>query len=368
MSHDPEARRTTPLALKLAQVIRASGPLPVADYMRACLLDPEHGYYIKRQPIGSSGDFITAPEISQVFGELIGLWCAVVWQQMGAPSRIDLVELGPGRATLMADALRALARVPAFLAAARVKLVEINPVLRRLQASSLHDAGAAVCWHTDLAEALDGCPAIVIGNEFLDALPVSQIVLTDTGWRQRVVDFDASGRLVFAAGQLASGEGLASRWPDAEIGDIVEMGQPTPLITETLPSLPAAVALFIDYGHTSRSIGDTLQAVREHRQEHPLTSPGEADLTTHVDFDLLSTRARAAGLVVDGPVTQTEFLGSLGIAERASRLMAANPSIAHEIEAGIARLISPYGMGSRFKAIGLRSPSLPSLPGLPARN
>jgi SAM-dependent MidA family methyltransferase len=367
MSYDPEARSKTPLALKLERDIRASGPLPVADYMRACLLDPEHGYYTTRQPIGSGGDFVTAPEISQVFGELIGLWCAVVWQQMGAPRPVDLVELGPGRGTLMADALRALNRVPEFLAAARVRLVEINPLLRELQSRALGTVNVPVFWHRHHAEAFGGAPAIVIGNEFLDALPVGQHVLTDTGWRQRVVMLDRDGRLVFETGPVRSCEGLFRRYPEAQVGEIAELAEPVKAISETLPFLPASAALLIDYGHTASAIGDTLQAVRAHRQENPLTSPGEADLTTQVDFARFAECARAAGLAVDGPVTQTEFLSTLGLAERASRLMAANPALAHRIEADAARLVSPTGMGSRFKAIGLRSPSLPPLPGFPGK-
>ena len=366
MSYDPELRIHTPLAAKLEQRIRREGPITVAAYMQACLHDPEHGYYVGQPAIGGAGDFITAPEISQVFGELIGLWCVVAWQQMGAPPAVRLVELGPGRGTLMRDGLRAAKLVPAFLAAVRVDLVETNMVLTAAQRTLLHGAGVPLAWRNELDPAsLDG-PCLVVANEFLDAFPVSQSVLRQGTWRSRVVTLDRAGALAFAVNEHSgiAGEG---GFPRARCGDIAEARSELPLLQglhEMSRRSPLA-ALFVDYGHLQSSLGDTLQGVRNHRFEHPLTAPGEADLTTQVDFQQFGENARACGFAVDGPVTQAEFLGALGIVPRASRLMAANPRIAHEIEAGVARLLSPTGMGTRFKAIGIRSRLLPPLPGFP---
>jgi len=365
MNYDPEARRDTPLALKLKQSIASGGPLSVEGFMHACLYDPDHGYYVKRPAIGAAGDFITGPEISQVFGELIGLWSAVVWQQMGSPARVRLVELGPGRGTLMADALRATRVVPAFHAAIDVELIETNTVLVGLQRQVLGEAGVPIEW-TDRFDPRQTAPkpSIVIGNEFLDTIPVGQHILAGDGWRERHVTFDAAGRLAFDIGPLchrANAEVETPTMPSA-----IRESRLQPEIIEAIASLTRQVpvaTLLIDYGHLAPAFGDTLQAVRDHRFEHPLTSPGEADLTAQVDFHDIGAHARSRGLAVDGPVTQAEFLGAIGIAERASRLMSANPREANGLELGVARLMSPTGMGNRFKAIGLRSPSLPLLPG-----
>ncbi len=369
MSYDTEARRDTPLAAKLKQRIARDGPISLEAYMHACLYDSEHGYYVKRPAIGSGGDFITAPEISQVFGELIGLWSAVVWQQMGSPSRVRLVELGPGRGTLMRDALRAARVVPAFRSALDVEMIETNEVLMELQKQALGDAGVPMGW----SNALDlrqqaSTPAIVIGNEFLDTIPVCQHIVAEDGWRERRVVLDDAGRLAFDVGPVCpppTGEGEAP----LAMGTISEFRRPPEIIdgVADLARSTSVAMLLIDYGHLAPSFGDTLQAVRDHRSEHPLTSPGEADLTAQVDFHAIASHARSLGLEVDGPVTQAEFLGGLGIAERASRLMSANPTRAGSLEIGVARLMSPTGMGSRFKALGLRSLGLPPLPALPYR-
>ncbi|MDX2309284.1 MAG: SAM-dependent methyltransferase [Hyphomicrobium sp.] len=369
--YDPDLRRETPLAAKLKARIRRDGPISVRDYMAACLADPEHGYYVARDPIGRAGDFITAPEISQIFGELIGLWSAVVWQQMGSPPRLALIELGPGRGTLMVDALRATRRVPGFHAALSVHLVETNERLRASQLSRLTGSGVPMTWHTQAREFALDTPSIVIGNEFLDTCPVDQALEVGTQHLRRGVDLDAEGRLQFVplshdgtrAGQNAGRE------RDARDGAIVETQDFT-----VLDQLRAALGqhhvamLFVDYGHIGPSTGDTLQAVRGHESEHPLTSPGEADLTVQVSFSQIADMARRAttaapGLAVDGPVSQAEFLGRLGIIERASKLMSANPEKAAAVESGVLRLLAPQGMGGRFKAVGLRSADLPPLPG-----
>jgi SAM-dependent MidA family methyltransferase len=343
-TYDPDARRDTPLAVKISQHIRSHGPMTVADYMHACLFDAEHGYYVTQPAIGRAGDFVTAPEISQVFGELIGLWCAVVWQTMGSPERVCLVELGPGRGTLMRDALRAARLLSPFCAALDVHLVETSGHLREVQRATLADAATSIGWHTDLATVPAG-PTILVGNEFLDTFPVTQMV----GDRIRRVGIDANGRLVF---DLASGP----------IREHQNHAQLTDALGARATASPLA-GLFFDYGHVETAAGDTLQAVRAHQAEHPLCSPGEADLTVQVDFAAFAADARGHGLTVDGPISQGEFLGRLGIVERASRLMSANPAKAGEIELAVARLIAPHGMGSRFKAIAVRSATLPPLPG-----
>ena len=356
-------RRDTPLAASLKARIADEGPITVAQYIEACLQDPQHGYY-RTHAIGR--DFVTAPEISQVFGELIGLWSVVVWQQMGQPQPIRLVELGPGHGTMMRDMLRAARVVPNFLQAVEVNLVETSASLAARQLDLLRDAVVPVHVHGTLQDVAPGA-AIVIGNEFLDALPAHQYVRTQSAWRERTVGLDDRGDLQFGIGAAANA-GLDERFPGAREGDIVqvhaEFGRIAAWMEKRAADTPVA-ALFIDYGHTISASGDTLEAARAHRPEHPLASPGEADLSMHVDFESV---ARAFGehrtLAVDGPVTQAEFLGALGIAERASRLMAANPANANAIEMGVQRLMAPQAMGTRFKAIGIRSHGLPALPGL----
>jgi len=329
----------------------------VDEYMQACHAHPLYGYRHKLDSIGSAGDFVTAPEISQVFGELIGLWSAVVWETMGRPAPLRLVELGPGRGTLMRDALRAGRAMPAFVAAVSVHLVEVSEPMRRLQRAALLGS-AAPTWHDTLAEVPAG-PSIVIANELLDALPIRQLVRDGQAWRERVVALDPRGGLTFAAGDAVE---FKSAVPVSE-GAIVELraGEDELLAALAARAVPCA-ALLIDYGPAAPAIGDTLQAVRDHAYTDPLADPGTADLTAHVQFAALAGKARAAGLAADGPITQAEFLGGLGIVERTARLMAANPSRAAEIETATQRLLSPGGMGQLFKAMVVRSPALPAPP------
>jgi NADH dehydrogenase [ubiquinone] 1 alpha subcomplex assembly factor 7 len=360
------------LLAKLRERIRRDGPMPVDEYMRVCQADPEHGYWQRAGSIGAAGDFITAPEISQVFGELIGLWCAVVWQGMGRPAPLRLIELGPGRGTLMRDALRAAEKVPGFLDATTVHLIEASAPLRETQRHALalgsppplspprkgEGDPAAIGWHETLDQVPEG-PAIVIANEFLDALPIRQLVFLDGVWRERVVEIDAQGDLRFAAGPRVDFE-FEGR---PEAGAILELrpGEDE-LLTQLAIGQAPFTALFIDYGPAGSAYGDTLQAVHRHAWVHPLGLPGIADLTAHVQFASLARKARAVGLDVDGPITQAEFLGRLGIAERGARLMAANPERAGEIETGVQRLMSPTGMGELFKVMAVRSRTLPSPP------
>ena len=369
--YDPDIRRDTPLARKLIAQIRAHGPMGMDRYVDACLNDPEFGYYRTRVAIGRAGDFITAPEISQVFGELVGLWCAVVWQQMGMPARFNLVELGAGRGTLLMDAFRAGRVVPGFRAAASVHIVDVNPVLIEMQRATLAEIGVTATWHAMIDTVPNDAPSIWVANEFLDTLPVQQLERRAGCWVQRAVGLDERGRLglVSAAADQSLPPITRSDWSD---GDVHEhqplMAGMLDAMSDRAQTTPLA-ALLIDYGYTAVGNRDTLQAVRDHKPEDVLTSPGEADLSCHVDFErfaflaALVTNSRLA-LGVDGPVTQAAFLGELGIMERASRLMATNPARANALEMGVARLMAPNGMGTQFKAIGIRSAQLPALPGL----
>jgi SAM-dependent MidA family methyltransferase len=356
-------RRDTPLAAHLKARISREGPITIAQYMEACLQHPEHGYY-RQHAIGR--DFITAPEISQVFGELIGLWSAVAWQQMDQPRPVALVELGPGNGTMMRDMLRAARVLPDFLRAAEICLVEASPSLTERQLELLRDAGVRLHAHRSLDDVPPNA-AIVIGNEFLDALPARQYVRSQAAWHERIVELDGHGDLQFGIGGVSDADVL-HRFAAAREGDIVQAHcafKGTAAWMEKRAAHAPIAALFIDYGHMASAPGDTLEAIRAHQPEHPLSSPGEADLTVHVDFASVAREfGGRPGLAVDGPLTQAEFLGALGIAERASRLMSANPAQANAIEMGVQRLMAPHAMGTRFKTIGIRSGSLPALPGL----
>jgi NADH dehydrogenase [ubiquinone] 1 alpha subcomplex assembly factor 7 len=346
----------------LSERIRRNGPMRVDEFMRACAGDPLCGYHQKLHSIGAAGDFVTAPEISQVFGELIGLWCAVTWEAMGKPEPVRLVELGPGRGTLMRDALRAAQIVPGFLGAASVHLVEISDPLRRVQQETLRSGDRGhdppVSWHGTMAEVPAGT-AVVIANEFLDALPVRQFVHDGQVWRERVVALGRDGSLQFATGDAVELSSATAPPRDA----ILEL---RPSEDDVLAALAARTApqlsLFIDYGPGEASYGDTLQAVRGHAYVDPLEAPGAADLTAHVQFGPLAAKARAQGLAADGPMTQAEFLGRLGAVERTARLMIANPARAGAIEAATQRLLSPGGMGQLFKTMVVRSLDAPTPP------
>lgn len=381
--YDPDARRDTPLAVELKARIKDRGPMPVQDYMRACLYDEAHGYYRQAAAIGADGDFTTSPEISQLFGEILGIWAAVVWKTMGEPERFNLVELGPGRGTLMADALRAAQLVPGFVKAADVILVETNTSLQAKQAASLsahENAVHSMTWHPtidaiwrDDAEQKHR-PTLIIGNEFLDTAPARQYSWSGSNWLERRVSLDEANRLVISDASMSDGLAGAKspekpefgmRLPAPKTGDIFTDPDYS-FLTDVVSPWPRFAALLIDYGHETTGFGDTLQAVRAHKFEHPLTSPGEADLTTQVDFSSVMDQANGHrdDIEIDGPITQAEFLGRLGILQRASKLMALNPDRASEIEASVMRMMAPNGMGTRFKVMGIRSSDVPTLPGL----
>jgi SAM-dependent MidA family methyltransferase len=354
----------TPLAREIAAIIRETGPIGIDRYMALCLGHPVHGYYVTRDPLGARGDFTTAPEISQMFGELIGAWAAWVHRAMGGPDPLTLVELGPGRGTLMADALRALA---AAAPGVRIvpHLVETSPVLRAAQERRL--AGAGATWHAGVDTLPEG-PAILIANEFFDCLPVRQFVRMAGGWHERLVGMGAEGAFAFGLAPEAT-PGIAA---EAPLGAVVSIpGTALDLVRGLARRLHGrgGALLTIDYGHARPGFGDTLQALAGHRFVDPLAAPGEADLTCHVDFAALARAAREAGAAVHGPVDQGDFLLALGLRERAGRLsQRADNAQAAAIEAAVARLteMAPGGMGSLFKVMAIAAPDLGPLPGLTA--
>jgi SAM-dependent MidA family methyltransferase len=361
------AETAAPLLDEMRRRIAASGPMPVADYMRLCLTHPQHGYYLKRDPLGAGGDFITAPEISQMFGELIGVWMAALWRQMGAPENFRIVELGPGRGTLLDDALRATKKMPGFLEAAVVHLVEISPVLREIQERRLAKTGLPMLWH-DRLEDVPADPSIIIANEFIDALPVHQAVKAENGWHERVVTVNAEGTLSFATANepLRFFEtSLPRALRQAPLGSIYEWRADTIALELGRRTRDEGAALIIDYGHAHAGLGDTLQAVARHSFTDPLRAPGMADLTAHVDFEALAQCAETMGARIHGPIRQRDLFLRLGIEKRAAALKsAASEEKAAEIEGAFSRLIAggARGMGELFKAIAIAAPKLGPLP------
>ena len=340
------------LARTLIEHIRETGPMTVADYMTACLHDPDHGYYATRPAIGGDGaDFLTAPESSQMFGELIGLWCAHEWEALGKPA-INLIELGPGRGVLMQDAWRATQRIAGFHDAANVVFIETSAPLRDAQAERLPQAE----WATRLEDAPPG-PSLIVANEFLDCLPIRQFMRGTDGWHEKLVGLDEAEQLTFGLSAL-----LPAADDDVREGAVREIApRLDSLIYEIEQRLHAAPAraLFIDYGYVAPEGADTLQALRRHAKVHPLDSPGEADLTAHVDFSRVERLAREAGLAVHGPLAQGPFLRSLGIELRVDMLKQANPAHAARVARELRRLTHSEEMGALFKAICLSSPDLP---------
>ncbi len=342
----------------LKRRIMTTGPITLSDYMTDALMHPQFGYYATRDPFGAKGDFVTAPEISQMFGEMIGLCLAQAWMDQGQPKGI-LAELGPGRGTLMEDVLRATKGVPGFHDALDLHLVEASPVLAKEQAARL----PVVQTYTRVAD-LPDAPLFLIANEFLDALPVRQFVRSDNGWRERMIGL-AQGELAFGLSDEAQIPQLDHRLEDTKDGDLVEVCPALPaIISEVSDRIGrhGGAALFIDYGDW-RSLGDTLQALRGHEPVDPLDNPGSADLTTHVDFEAI---AKAASPAKYSRVTpQGVFLERLGITARAQTL--ATKLTGEALENHIAahrRLTHPAEMGDLFKVIGITPATCPPPPGL----
>ena len=348
----------------LVSLIKADGPLSIARYMELCLGHPRYGYYMTRDPFGHAGDFITAPEISQMFGELIGVWCADTWIRMGRPSQCSLIELGPGRGTLMVDALRAISKVPGMAEALSITLVETSPALRQIQKETLSTSAVPIKWVNSLDDLADN-PILVIANEFFDALPIHQFIRTEAGWHERLIGLDQNDHLCFGI----SPEPIAGFEKAAPVGSIFEDAR---LSAADIEQIAAHIerfkgaALAIDYGHAKSGYGDTFQAVKAHAFVDPLSLPGEADLTAHVDFAALGEVAKRSGAAISGPITQRDFLLALGLSERASQLaQRGSDEQKVAIKGQFDRLTdsSTRGMGKLFKVIALSHSSLSELAG-----
>ena len=360
---------TTPLETEVRRRIKMAGPMPVRQYMELCLSHPVHGYYTTRDPLGRGGDFITAPEISQVFGELLGLWAASAWHRMGQPENVRLVEIGPGRGTMMLDALRAAQVVPAFRAAIVLHLVEISPALQERQQQAMATLDVPVMWHQTLDEVPDG-PAIVLANELFDALPVNQAIKQFNGWYERVVEIGHDGNLAFGMADEVIplfDQLVPPTMRDVPIGAVYEWrADNLPLALSRRLMHQGGAALVIDYGHVESAAGDTLQAVGGHAFVDPLQSPGEVDLTAHVDFQALASAAESMGARISGPIEQGKFLRNLAIEKRAATLKSlASPEKRAEIDGAVQRLLGEgrTEMGKLFKVLGIAHPSIGQLPG-----
>ncbi len=347
------------LAERLRRLIADEGPLTAAAWMEHCLHDPQDGYYAVRPALGAEGDFLTAPLVSQMFGELIGLWSAAAWDGMGRPSPVRWVELGPGDGTLIADARRAAARaLPAFVAAAEITLVETSALLRESQQAAL--GGAPPRWAARLADVEGGAPLIIVANEFLDCLPARQFVRTDRGWAERRVGLAPDGE-GFAWGLAPTPGGWSPpAWAaGAAAGTLVEASPGQEALGAELGARvvrDGGAALLVDYGRAEPGGGDTLQALRRHAKVEPLADPGRADLTVHADFPAVAAAARAAGAEVAPILTQGDFLQRLGIAARAEALARARPDRADALGRQLHRLLAPGEMGELFKVLCIHAP------------
>ncbi len=333
---------------RLRAQISAGGPISVGQYMTACLHDPDFGYYATRPAIGADGDFLTAPMVSQMFGELLGVWAASAWELMGRPDELRLIEMGPGDGTLMGDILKAARHAPGFLDAADVWLVETSAPLRVLQAERL---GEIVRWASHLAEVPEGAPTLLIANELLDCLPARQFVRTPIGWAEQVVGLGADGELSFGLADTPA----AGLLPQAAVGQVFEQSAAQAALGAELGRRIAAdggAALLIDYGRAEPGFGDTLQALRRHEKVDPLACPGEADLTVHADFPSVMAAARAEGAEAR-ILTQTDFLARLGIGERAEALVRGAPERSAVIGRQLTRLIAADQMGELFKVCAI---------------
>lgn len=340
----------TPLARIIAARIRATGPITLADYIEICLLHPQHGYYATRDPFGRAGDFTTAPEISQIFGELCGLALAQAWLDQGSAADITLAEPGPGRGTLMADMLRVMSKAPGMIAAADVMLIEASAHLRQVQSDRL-----ATIKHLDHVEELPEKPLFLIANEFFDALPIRQFQRSEQGWRERMIGLDGD--------RLQIGLGAVVDLPrDGRPGDIIEECPAAPAIVEGIARRIAThggAAILIDYGGWN-GFGDSFQALHRHQPVNPLATPGEADLTAHVDFAPLAAAAIRAGAVASRPIHQGDWLLSLGATGRAQRLHDAGDQGAL---VALRRLTHADEMGHLFKAMAIWPKGAPPVPG-----
>ena len=365
------------------QKIHAESSISLSDYMELCLSHPDYGYYQCRHPFGRGGDFITAPEISQIFGEMIGVWILSVWQHLGAPPSLNLVEVGPGRGTLMSDILRTLAIRPEVQDGASIHLVETSRSLREWQKKTLSQWEGKITWH-ETVTTLPPQTSILIANEFLDALPIQQFVFEGEGWSERRVALDDQQRLEFRDEPAAL--------PAPELGEAINRGCKAGDIVEVRPDGSRFLEdwadrfenqkfalLFIDYGYVTDVFGDTLQAVQDHEFVAPLINPGQADLTSHINFAQFARQARSVGLNCFGPITQSQFLLSLGLKQRLEQLVALRMPESRETErsetpmsepefktteqliSGAKRLVDPNQMGDLFKVLAVTSADIEDL-------
>ncbi len=360
---------------RLAALIEAQGPISVAQFMTVALLDPKEGYYATRDPFGPSslgskgGDFITAPEISQMFGEMLGLWLVQAWADQGCPKNPRLVELGPGHGTLMADILRTARVAPEFLVDLEVVLVEASPLLQEAQGDKLRGLGADISWQAQFDDSLTDRPLFLVANEFFDALPVRQYVKSERGWCERMITTQG-GELAFALAPVAlPPAALPPGLEQAPNGAVYETSPAAAALTEDIARTIAArggAGLIVDYGYGARTgFAETLQAVSGHRFADVLAEPGEDDLSAHVDFAALAAAGARGGAAIFGPVTQGLFLAHLGITERAEQLIKANPDQANDLLAAIERLIGNDKMGQLFKVLALMPPASADVAGFP---
>jgi NADH dehydrogenase [ubiquinone] 1 alpha subcomplex assembly factor 7 len=344
--------------------ILTEGPLSVADYMSEALANPKYGYYMNGDPFGKAGDFITAPEISQMFGELIGIWCAATWGQMGAPEKIKLIEVGPGRGTLMVDLLHALQIAPDFLATIEIHMIETSPDLEKHQKRNLRALDKNIKWHKNFTEVPAG-PFILFANELLDALPIQQFERSSSGWIERKVACDVNGNLMWLLdGQIIAAQNfIPVTLKDCAVGSIFELSTVAAnLVTSIAQSILeyGGTALFIDYGYVKSATGDTLQAIKGHKFHDVLKDPGNVDLSAHVDFEYLGKQAKATGILSYDVISQRNFLRMLGIEHRANQLKrVASIRQQSDIITGLNRLIGADEMGSLFKAFVLAHPDQP---------
>ncbi|MBB3655202.1 SAM-dependent MidA family methyltransferase [Rhizobium sp. BK650] len=360
---------TTPLGEKIKTIIQANGPISVTDYFSLCLADPEHGYYRTREPFGRSGDFVTAPEVSQLFGEMIGVFVVHAWQRHGTPAGVRLVEIGPGRGTMMADMLRVISRIaPPLFDNMTVHLVETSERLRDVQSQTLEPHEGKISWHAGFDEVPPGF-TLIVANELFDAIPIRQFVRTPTGFRERMVGLGADGELMFAAGVAGIDPALLPEpAQNAPVGTLFEISPARQAVMRAICERLRAfsgTALAIDYGHLITGFGDTLQAVRMHEFDPPLAHPGEADLTSHVDFQQLAETAASADVHINGALHQGDFLTGLGILERAAALGRGREPRTQQIIQGAVDRLAGAGegrMGELFKALAVSYPPVDLMP------
>jgi SAM-dependent MidA family methyltransferase len=368
MNREPSTM-TTPLSEKIKKLVRMNGPMSVTDYFALCLGDPEFGYYRNREPFGSSGDFITAPEVSQIFGEMIGVFIVHAWKRHGLPNPVRLTEIGPGRGTMMSDMLRVIAKLaPDLYRDSTVHLVETSPRLREVQKNTLTDHIDKIAWHDSVDDVPEGF-VLLVANELFDAIPIRQFVKVGPTFVERVVSLDAEDELIFSIGTAVLDPSfLPAGAEGAPDGTIYEFSPARRAVMETLChrlKQEGGTALILDYGHMSTGFGDTLQALRAHNYDPPLAHPGIADLTSHVDFEDLARTALSAGVSVTGCLRQGDFLIGLGIKDRAGLLGRGKDAATQQMLTEAVNRLAGAGegrMGELFKVLAVSTPALSLAP------